>query len=631
MSVWSLTSRPFGLARVRVALALVALFLAVGGCGTGGTTTTQTQYYMQAIGPAGGVAAAGPVNLQIPPGALLQDTSVAILPELNPYLIQAPAGDPCVYTYLGPIHCIGPIAMPLAVDGVLRVGYDESLIPLGSTEGDLVLLIWDEANWVMVPKTGPSVVQDQVLNFFEDTAYDELGHVAIGVRSCPLGLILVQNNPLLMQAKPAVAEGPTAGGPELYIVDPLALSAPALVDTSFLPFSSFLASPSGDRVLLLSSSAQKQGSALYTLPLPGGGSPVEVFAEDVDANLFLQAYDPFFGWLKGSAQDEVFAVFYHPTLMSMGAPTGPLNAYELHRRDALAASSAVEMYERDAEVYYPDDLRQSDDGAGAMFRWGASLSEFSQAPAALFPAGVVDVLASPSGAPDSLAEIQPNSSGSSPRFMTLSSDLYVISNGTLVERWERDGDFVGTLFDPGFDGETLVDFALAPDDETFAMVVDVEVFIGDLQQGFSTIQTELRMGTLTDGVLATHYFYSQQYVDELVWHPQQTGVFLDVSGFWTGFYRLLNDKGDYITELSLPVYGMQHVDVNRVDGRILVLINGLDVSLTTAETIPLGLYVSPADGSDFQFVDMPGLFDPIQARWIESWRNQPGMGSPRVR
>ncbi len=632
MSFRSLTSWPSWRARARVSFALVALFLVVGGCGSGGSTTTQAEFFLQAIGPAGGVASAGPVHLVLPPGALLVDTSIAILPELNPIPIQAPPFDPCAYDYLGPIYCCGPIALLLNVSGVLRVGYDATLIPPGFTEGDLVLLVSDNVNNVMVPKTGSSVTQNQLLDFFEDTAFDELSHVAIGIRSCPLGLILVQNNPVQMNAKPAVAQGPMGGGPELYIVDPLELASPALVDTSFLPFNAFLASPSGDRVLLLASSQLIQGSALYTLPLPGGGSPVEVFAEDFDASLFLQAYDPFFGWLKGSAQDEVFAVFYHPTLMSMGTPTGPLNTYELHRRDALAALPAVEMHERDAEVYFPDDLRQSDDGSSAMVRWEANFVEEEPPPkeAQLAP-GAVDVIDAPSGAPASLGQIQPNSFGSSPRFMTTSSDLYVISNGTLVERWERDGDFVGTLFDPGFDGETLVDFALAPDDETFAMVVDVRVFLGDLQQGFSTIQTELRMGTLTDGTLDTFSFFSQLTVEELVWHPQGTGVFLDFSGFGTGFYRLLDDKGDYITEQLLPVDGMQHLDVNRVDGRILVLFSDAQFTLTTAEAIPQGLYVSPADGSDFQFVDMPGLLDPVQARWIESWRNQPGMGSARVR
>jgi|GEM_PF-4154885 len=632
MRLSSFPSRSSWSVRARAALALASLFLVVGGCGSGGVTTTQAQFFLQAIGPAGGVAQAGPVHLTFPPGALLQDTSIAILPELNPFVIQAPPFDPCDYSYLGPIYCCGPIGLALAVDGVLRMSYDEALIPAGSGEGDLVLLIWDNVNLVMVPKTGPSVTQDQLLNFFEDTAYDELGHVAIGVRACPQGQILVQNNPAQPTPKAVVAQGPQSGAPELYIVDPTEAAAPLLVDTAFLPFSAFLASPSGDRVLLLASTQLLQGSALYTLPLPAGGSPVEVFAEDVSSNLFLQAYDPFFGWLRGSTSDEVFAVFYHPTLQQMGTPSGPLDTYELQRRDALAAQPAVEMHERDSDLYYPDDLRQSDDGASAMFRWGPSFSEMLGAPPALLATGAVDVLNSPSGTPASLAAIQPNMSGSSPRFFTQSSDLYVISSATLVERWERDGTLVGTLFDPGFEsGEILVDFALAPDDESFAMVVEVTSFNNMLQQGFSTPETELWMGTLTDGVLATFSFFSQQFVNELVWHPQQTGVFLDLSNLFAAFYELRDDKGDYIEETFLPVDGMQHVDVNRLDGRILVLVGSQLRSLTTAEAIPPGLYVSPADASAFQQVAMPGLLDAVQARWIESWRNQPGMGSARVR
>jgi hypothetical protein len=632
MSLLRSASRSEGRSRSRVLASLAMVFLVVGGCGSGGTTTTQLEYFLQAIGPAGGTAQAGPVTLTIPPGAIPQDTSIAVLPEPAPFPIQQPAFDPCTYAFFGPVHCCGPIDLVLLVDGVLRISYDEALLPPGSTENDLVLLESDSQTQTMVIRTGPNIVHNTLLNYIEDTAYNPLSHVGLALRTCPNGRILVQNNPqapLVLPNATGASGQLAAPSTELYIVDPLEVVLPAFVDTAGLPFTSFLASPSSDRVLLRASSPVTESSSLYTVALPAGGPATEVFTDDGSAGLFLQAYDPFFGWLKGAAGDEVFATYFHAGLQPAGSITP--STYELHRRDALASLPAVEMHERVAHSYYPEDIRQSLGGSDLMFRWGSQLS--AGVLRASIIDGAVDVLASPSAVPASLGSIWPNMPGASPRFMTLSTDLYVVSNGTLVQRWTRAGALVGTLFDPGFEsGETLIDFALAPDDETFAMVVDLQPFIGDLQQGLGSPQTELWMGTLTDGVLATFSFFSKQFVDELVWHPQQTGVFLDLSGLLVGFYRLEDGKGFFVSETTIPVDGMQRLDVNRVDGRILILPSGFSEQLQPAGAfLPPGLYVSPADASDFQQVDMPGLNDPVQARWVESWRAQPGMGSPRVR
>jgi hypothetical protein len=616
---------------------LLTLFFVVGGCGGGGSTTTTQQFFLQSIGPGGGTATGGPVTVTFPPGALPGNTSVAVLPELTPLPIQPPGNDPCTYVYAGPIHCVGPLSMQLAIPATLRVTYDEAQIPAGFTELDLVLLVSDpNANdTVMVPKIGPSVTQYTGSNYFEDTNYNPLGHVALGVRSCPVGGILVQNLVLPAVQAAAVNEG-RIGLPELYIVDPAGATPPAFVETGGADFDAFLPSPSGDRLLLRIPNGQSEITELSTVPLPAGGIPSLVFTDDYAGGLFLQAYDPHFGWLAGSSSGEVFCTVYRDLqsnqVVAQGAEPNPTQIYELLRRDPVALPPPSAMRQRDADFYYPEDLRQSANGSHVMMRWGTSFQEgFATA---AFIDGAVDVLSSPSGALQSEGSIPPNGfGGSSPRFMTGSTDLYVVDRffGT-VQAYAADGTPQGTLFDPAFKGEVLVDFALAPDDETFALVYDMPQFSEVVQQGLGTFSTVLAFGTLTEGIQETYWFYSQHAVEELVWHPQQTGVFLQLSEWGPGFYSLEDDDGTYIEETYLPIQSLSQLDVNRLDGRIAIVIRYfLDLVGPTGEALPQGLYVSPADASDFQLVPMEGITNPWNARWLQSWRQQPGMDGARVR
>src|SRR5262245_56982780 len=133
-SVWGAGSGFWGSwgRRMRSFVALVLVLALVGACGTGSTSTSE--FVFEGIGPGGGQAQAGTVLLTIPPGALTQETGVAILPEWTLLPIQSPDG--CVYSYVGPIYCCGPVGQALLVDGVLRMGYDEALIPPGFTELD---------------------------------------------------------------------------------------------------------------------------------------------------------------------------------------------------------------------------------------------------------------------------------------------------------------------------------------------------------------------------------------------------------------------------------------------------------------------------------------------------------------
>lgn len=633
-------SRLGGTVPGRVLFALALVFLLVGGCGGGGSTSTQQQFFFQVLGPAGGVASGGPVTVTFPPGALAQDTAVAVLPELQPLPIVPPAGDPCTYAYLGPIHCCGPLSLVLGISATLRVAYDENLIPAGQTENDLVLLLSDPAtnNATMVPKFAPSVTQFTVSNFFEDTDYNPLGHVAIGIRLCPVGRILVQHNQIAALTPKAgadatssvIAEGAQPIVPQqLWIVDPEGVQPPAFVPTGNVPFNSFLATPAGDRVLLRVSDPRTEQSTLQTTPLPGGGVPTVVFETLFPAGQFMQDYDPHFGWLKGSP-NEVFLQMFRAFTSPSGDPAPPPNEYQLLRRHALTLPPATVMRTRPSNTFYPEDLRQTGTGDALMLRWGVSFEQVSEA---LIPTATVDVLASPAGTILSADQVAPGFLGAgSPRFMSQSPDLYVVTDSSTVTRYTRAGVNQGALFQGAFKGEILVDFALAPDDESFAMIVDVPQFSEGLtQQGPTTYATELWMGTLEGGVDATFSFFSQQTVLELVWHPWQTGVFLQLSGWNPAFYRLEDGKGLFVAETVLPPPSLSYIDVNRIDGRILALVPPFTDLTAGSIFYPPGLYVSAPDAQEFLPVAAEGLGNMQNARWLQSWRNQPGMDSPRVR
>lgn len=612
-------------ARGRALVALVAVLALVGACGSGGTTTTQ-QFVFQGMGPAGGQAQAGPVLLTVPPGALTQDTGVAILPEWAALPIAAPDG--CKYTYVGPTYCCGPVGQVLQVDGVLRMGYDESLIPAGFTELDLVLLIWDNANGVMRPRPMPPVVQDTVQNFFEDVVYNQLGHVAIGLRDCtnanPFNL-LIQNGGQPGAAKPAgdaSTQGAQAQVAALYQADAADLLPPALVSTFGLNFEGFVPSPDQQQVLFAVQDPSSFDRSVQRIRIDGTVAPVVIAADDTANGVFLQTNDPMYGWLAQGGGNHAWYVQYVSPIMGQGLPSLPSQRYEVWRRIGDASAAATRQHFTDASFSFIDDLRQSVSGA----HLGVSSFDFF---GGLY---YEDVAAVPAGLPASLAVVPPSDGPQPPRFMPGSEDLYTVTNDSLeVNEYTPAGAFVQTLFALGAPGDPsadrLVDFALAPDGNAFAAVVE-----SDSKGTFS----ELWMGTLADGVIATYFFGEQVFVNEMIWHPQQTGVFLDLSGYLVGLFSIRDDDGFYVGQNSLLTFGLSNVDVNRLDGRIVTLTGNAPVLDAQAAVLPPGIYIWPpdADSSDpsLHYQIFPsGIDDPQHVRWHATWRHAAGRSSSRVR
>jgi hypothetical protein len=616
---------------VSITLALMAALALLGACGGGGTTTTQG-YYLQAIGPAGGVAQAGDVHLTIPPGALLLPTGVGILPEPGGFPIVPLVPDGCLHFYLGPIWCCGPVGQPLLVDGALRLSYDEALIPFGLSESDLELLIWDNIAGVMRPVSGPGVTHDTLNNVFLFD-YPELGHLAVGVRVCS------SNPQILLQEgfggfgqsfKPG--EGSTLGrvAPTLWLIDADGVQAPAIVPTDDvdepLEFDEFLASPGGERVLLRVNRFDGKGSetSLWTVPLGTAGDAELIAENDYDTPRFLQGYDPLFGWLA-AAPTEVFYVTDMPLASPAGKEPEATNLLELWRRAGDAGTDAQLMYGRSVATTYLDDLRQSPAQSPLLLRYVDYV----------FGDAVDVVLPSPlGGAPLSDDEIPSNPQLPSPQFFHVNEHLHYIADDEQVDVWSlADATVIQThvLTNPDLFPFTLRSFAVAPDGEHWAAVIDSDFF--DLRTATQIDMTELWMGTFTDGTLAVFEFPGFFGVNELVWHPNGGGVFLDLFQYGTGFYVLEDGDGFTIDERPLPVPGMNYVDVNRTDGRVLILVpeDQFQFELRTAGGLEPGLYVGTAQATDFAPVLLPDILPQVQARWVASWRLQPGMFTSRVR
>lgn len=616
--------------RRRALLGVVATLALLGGCGTGGSTTTVNQFLFIAIGPEGGTATAGPVRVVIPPGALPQPTGVAILPQATPLPIASPDG--CNYSYVGQIYCCGPVGTPLLVDGNLRMHYEEALIPLGFNESNLVLLEWDNAAQVMRPRPMPPVFQDTTNNFFEDPAYVGLGHVAIGLRDCSNRAVifdlLVQDggqNP--QKAGTGSVEGRQAAPVAiLWGVDSGGSALPQVVPTGGLDFDGFVPSPNLQRVLLAASDPATQNRKLHTVLVDGSGSPVEIASGDTATNTFLQTHDPMYGWLQQGGADHAYFVQYKGQSLATDAGTiEPLPRYEIWRRIGDGTALANRLHFSSAFLTFLDDIRQSDAGGQMMSYWVSYGIQESGG-----SGSHVDVSAVPAGTPLSIGVV-PNSAGhQTPRFVPGSSDLYLVdTNGQEVNRDTDVGGFVDALFSifavsqPPYD--RIVDFALAPDGDAFAAVVEI-----DDPKAEST-ESLLLMGKLSTGVLAAQELFQQVFVDELIWHPQGTGVFLDTSSDNAVLYRLNDDDGFYITGTWIPVASMRDLDVNRLDGRIAILIRSIPSDLANGEAPLAGVYVSPGDASDFEPVPTPGLSEPFLVRWLPTWRHSVGLFSPRVR
>lgn len=328
----------------------------LAGCGGGGSDPVPGFLYA-AIGPAGGDAAAGTVALRIAPGNFATETSVSIIPQNGPLPIETSKPDVCSYTFLGTIYCCGPIGQPLPAGGVLRMSYNPALIPAGFTEDDLILFEWDEVNGVLRPNLSPDVFRDAANNALIDPSYAALGHVAVGIRDCPI-LVLEQPDgpPASAPGDPGASE--VVAAPVLFRRLANGSAAPQVIPTTGI-VDAFVPSPTSERVLFRTLNG--------AVPRDLWSSPTDASTGPVGVGGVTDRLDPvesLFGWLRdASPSDAFFAPFLSNYFAGLGGP----DISFLARRDGDAATPKQNLTSI-GQCRYFDDLRQSAAGNLLLLR-----------------------------------------------------------------------------------------------------------------------------------------------------------------------------------------------------------------------------------------------------------------------
>ncbi|MFM8386573.1 MAG: hypothetical protein ACKOCB_07155 [Planctomycetia bacterium] len=599
-------------------LCLMALLVA---CGTGGSSTTTTQFWYAPMGIEGGTATAGPATLVVPPGALAQPTALAMMPESVPLPVQDPAGLPCTTAPLPGRVCIGPVGLALQVPARLVMRYEPASLPSGVGPGDLVLLVSDPGtdHTTLVPLPAGQVQVDAIAHTLSTTAYSTLGYVALGVRTCVLPDILAEDSGLL-PPNPNVAGG--AAVTDLWAITLADPSSPALLPLSGYAASAWAPSPSGSRVLLYGTQPLGGPPVLATLAIPVTGAPSVAIAAPLASGDMLVGSDGLYGWVAGAMTDTVFGVLEPGTVFTNVKPQPqglPVPQTRILLQDTSGGPAPTVLWSRDSS-WLLDDLRQSTDGVHVVVRWFPNVGLLA-APLGQVATGV-DVLTL-AGVPRSQDLVPAGSGTGDPRFEPASDRLTVVQPGNgLVLRWDAQGTSATPLL-PALgpnDGATRVGFALAPGQATYAEVRVESVALTSLVTQ-ATIATGVLPGTPVDGLMLT-----ASGLDELVWHPSGQAVFVDLKDRDVLLLRI-SPSGLITGVVDLPAASMSTVDVHRVDGRILVTVP----PGTNSNTFADGLWVFAADGSSPQAVPTPTLAGPRMARWVRTWRTTPGSQSPRVR
>jgi hypothetical protein len=617
-----------------LALALLLAWAPVGlGCGVGGDGANTVGFEIAAVGPAGGTVKAGDVTVVIAPGALAETTSVSILPQGTPLPILPLQGDPCTYAFLGPIWCVGPVGTPMAVAGTLRVIYDPALIPAGVDPSDLVLMLWDDTLGALVPTT-LGITHDVGLARFTFPAYVELGHVAVGVRTC----LPPQGNPgwvIPLRVLPAqvlpTQQVLTTGG--IYLGDadqPAVPPAPRLLTAGELPA---FAQPSVDgQTILFGQYQPNEDFVLFTVPTDSAGGPAAELPTDHGA---LFGNDGVLGWWLGSGgSTDVFFPEYEDFSQEKAAGTGGTAATGIGRDGQMinltpaSGLGTVDTWHQGFPIQFLADIRQAEDGLHALVVWEDYSNEVLQR--------VVEVIAA-DGTVVSSDTIPFGGGLFSPRIVPSGDAVTrVADDGRSVIQCDLEGlNEVVLMTLPVNDPRRILDFVADPTGTLFLALV--EVTSGNLGESH-----ELWLGSY-DGVTAavldieTLPIPSTFFFDDLVWHPTGPYAYLGLGFQGTlpiGLTPLAAMGSRIGFHPILPIPSIGHMDVNRLDGRLLVTVVGSGRSLGSKPGVggslamfdADGVWLSDPDGENaVRLADAPGTATDLPARWLTGWRRAPGL------
>lgn len=598
----------------------------LSACGVGGKTEP-VSFELTGVGPGGGVVEGGDVRVNIPAGALGEETLVSILPQALPFPIQPEANDPCTYEFLGPIWCVGPVGTELTLHGVVRLRYDPSLIPVGVSPDELVLLVWDEALGAMVPTT-VDVIHDTGLATFTFDDYAELGHVAVGIRTClgPLpnpGWVIP-----LRTIFASTAQVLTTGG--IYVGDadqPTVPPSQILATSGELP--DFTMPSLDGQTVLYGQYQQNEDFFLFTVPVAGApsGTPLPSLNNGVNGSQDLLGW-----WLASGGSTDVF--FSEYTFSGEKPAAGGATAIVGGDRDGQIISTtnadgmgSVNPVHQGYSIEYLDDVRQAEDGAHALVVWSAFQEVFEQ---------IVEVIQSDGTLVSS--DLVPYGGGLfSPRLVPTEDTITRVADD---QRSVLRCDYVGAnevtiLSIPVNDTRLIQDFVIDPTGTRFLALVRVPSGnVGDFDEiWFGTYAGNIATVLEIEQVPVTAFFF-----DDLVWHPDSVHAYLGMQ--FDGTLPMTLDAGAAIGQritfhTVIPTPTLGHLDVNRIDGRILVtLVGGRQTFATspkpgtpggTAMFDQIGVWVADPDGSNAVLLaEAPSTAIDLPARWLASWRRAPG-------
>ena len=605
---------------VRALCGALCAGLLLGACG-GTSGVVVPPFAENLFGPGGGHIAAGTVDLTIPPGAFDQDRTLAVLPQPTPLPIDPSAG-PMIY--LPGIMCIGPLGVPLLVDGRLRFCYQASAIPAGSTEADLVLLEWDEAAGFMRVKDRftPGVTQDLLTHCFTDVAYDLLGHVGVAVRLGPLfDLVVPAGAPLtLVEGQGLDAQS----GLLLANLDGTNAGAP-LPNTDGA--SGAISSYDGRRILYRNSNPDE--SVDLRVSTVADGDQVTV-ASDPGFDERLQSYDPTYGWVGGN--DLV-----HWSSRFDDGDSSVVDTLWTSPGDGSDAGSPLADGPDDA---YLADLRTSPDGTMILLRWTPSFEGSERLDVVEVATG--DVIGF------DLPLALPGTSARTPRWLPDSSGLYGIdANNQTVQVCDPDGGGLDVLYTPPPPVSPfqsfLVDFVVAPSftagtaSSTRCAYVRVDTAVG--AAGTTPSEQELAcVDVLGGGAVFSSDLGALALVSEMAFQPDGARFWVDFSSFgrigggletevgqFPGptFSGLVAFSGADASEVRFLPFSISQMDLDRSTQRVVVYQSEFP---ETGDFPSPGLYLLSPDLQTATPLTFSGFQVRGPARFLRSWRLTPGDG-----
>ncbi len=604
---------------------LLLCLLPLVACGVG-DGNPRPAFTVQGVGPAGGIVAAGDVWLGIPPGALTADVAVSILPQATPLPLSKAAGDPCAYTFLGPLWCCGPVGHPLLVDGRIIIDYDPGLIPAGKTQSDLVLLIWNDAAGAFFPD--PTANHNLASNQFEKTDLVELGHIAVGIRDClraaAPGFVVIVGAPF----NPVVTR--TVGGAGIYVgsVEP--------EDTTFVQLAGgeepyrCVASPDGQHVLM-TVFGQSESSSLVSAPVDGSAETTLL-----DGNQqFFDESEPLYGWLTGTT-DVFFTDFVGAQVQTAPVPrdTDPTRNEDVVfalARDGTGTPQAIQGVETSGFI---KDLRQSADGSLLMIRRQV---DFQGSP------DEITIVATATGTMLSQGDIPAGNGQHTPRFLPDNSGAYYVADNLAdVVRVDLDGTSnLAVLWAGASQLDEIQDAVISPDGQTLAIIVRQNT--GSAPPPDSLRFIDLNPGGTAAAIDNVDLSGNPSY-DEVIFNPFGSPLYIATSrgGITPYSVDATQPEGSRITvHPLLPASDMRYLDINAVTGELLHVIPELGPSIgtsgfiskgaSTRSTSGPGICISDAFGANIQDVDGPAGLSPEFGRWLRGIRRVPGRSPNFVR